>query len=93
MKGWSEQRRREQALRIQRWRPWERSTGPRTPAGKQRACQNALKHGSRSAAARAQLRELRKALRQLGLATSRIHGLRTSPGAGKTRRSQGVVPQ
>ena len=28
---------------IRRWRPWERSTGPRTPEGKARASQNAYK--------------------------------------------------
>jgi hypothetical protein len=28
---------------IRRWKPWERSTGPKTPEGKTRAAQNANK--------------------------------------------------
>lgn len=35
---------------IQRNRPWEFSTGPRTLFGKSRTRMNALKHGERSAA-------------------------------------------
>ena len=33
---------------VHRVRPWRRSTGPRTVAGKARSAQNALKHGRRS---------------------------------------------
>ena len=36
---------------IERNKPWERSTGPRTEDGKARSSRNALKHGERSAAA------------------------------------------
>jgi hypothetical protein len=32
---------------IRRWRPWEKSTGPRSPAGKAKAAQNAYKGGAR----------------------------------------------
>lgn len=42
---WTEERRRQQAERIRKTRPWERSTGPTTKAGKERSCLNALKHG------------------------------------------------
>jgi hypothetical protein len=36
--GWSQERRARQAAAIHTWRPWERSTGPRTPEGKERVC-------------------------------------------------------
>lgn len=56
-KGWSMERRQRQAELIRRWRPWERSTGPRTEVGKAVVAQNAWKGGHRE-----QLRELSKAL-------------------------------
>jgi hypothetical protein len=39
--------RRLRAELIQRWRPWERSTGPRTPAGKTIASRNGDRGGMR----------------------------------------------
>ena len=42
---------------IRQWRPWEQSTGPRTPEGKARVSRNAWQGGHR-----AQLRELTKTL-------------------------------
>ena len=44
-KGWTEERRRKQAEMIRKHKPWEKSTGPRTPAGKDRTRMNALKSG------------------------------------------------
>ena len=41
--AWSTERRVRQAEWIRRWRPWTRSTGPRTAAGKARSCRNAEK--------------------------------------------------
>lgn len=55
--GWTPERRRRQALAIQRWRPWERSTGPRTSEGKAKVALNAWKGGERPA-----LRELAQVL-------------------------------
>jgi hypothetical protein len=33
---------------IKRWKPWERSAGPKTPDGKAAASQNGLVHGLRA---------------------------------------------
>ena len=54
---WTLERRQRQAELIRQWRPWEQSTGPRTPEGKARVSRNAWKGGHR-----AQLRALSKEL-------------------------------
>ncbi len=40
------------ALLIQKWKPWEKSTGPKTPEGKKASSLRWLKHGMRSAEVR-----------------------------------------
>lgn len=57
--GWTQERRARQAKLIQKWRPWEKSTGPRTQAGKAAVSQNAYKGGTWRL-----LRELSRALRE-----------------------------
>jgi len=47
-KGWTEERRQKQAERCRQNKPWEKSTGPRTEAGKKAGRYNAVKHGHRS---------------------------------------------
>lgn len=59
--GWTDERRAKQAEAIQRWKPWERSTGPKTEGGKAASSRNAFK-GRLSA--RAMLRELGRLLRE-----------------------------
>ena len=56
--GWTLERRAKQAERIREWRPWERSSGPKTEAGKAVVARNAWKGGVRQV-----MRELGKALR------------------------------
>ena len=46
---------------IHRWRPWEKSTGPRTPEGKARSSRNRWRGGQREQL-RALVRELHSAL-------------------------------
>ena len=48
-KGWTLARRRRQAVAIRKFKPWLKSTGPKTPTGKSISSQNALQHGLRSA--------------------------------------------
>jgi hypothetical protein len=38
--GWTLERRARQAALIRTWRPWEKSTGPRTAQGKATAARN-----------------------------------------------------
>lgn len=47
MSGWTAERRAQQVQAIRIWRPWERSTGPRSAAGKARVSRNAWKGGQR----------------------------------------------
>jgi hypothetical protein len=57
--GWTPERRAQQSALIRNLRPWEKSTGPRTPEGKARVSRNAYKGGAREL-----LRELRRVLRK-----------------------------
>lgn len=57
--GWTPERRARQAELIRKWRPWEKSTGPRTKAGKAAVSQNAYKGGTWRL-----LRELSRVLRE-----------------------------
>ncbi|MBX2834485.1 MAG: hypothetical protein KTR28_05900 [Micavibrio sp.] len=57
-RAWPEKRRQMQAKINNKTRPWEKSTGPKSDAGKAKSSANALKHGARSTA----FINLRKAL-------------------------------
>lgn len=61
MTHWTLERRERQRRLIQQWKPWTRSTGPRTPEGKATSSQNSTVHGMRSR----QVRDLRRSLREL----------------------------
>ena len=58
--GWTPERRARQAVLVRSWKPWERSTGPRTAEGKAVVRRNAYKGDHRG-----ELRELRRQLRRL----------------------------
>ena len=45
---WTEERRKAAAERCRQHKPWEKSTGPKTPAGKVRSSLNAMKRGTHS---------------------------------------------
>lgn len=62
--GWTPERRARQAELIRTWRPWEGSTGPRTPEGKARAARNGDK-GGQWKEERAEVRELGRVVRAL----------------------------
>src|SRR5215510_14476168 len=57
--GWNLERRAQQGKLIHRRKAWERSSGPRTAAGKARVSRNAYKGGTRPL-----LRELARLLRK-----------------------------
>ena len=76
---WSPERRARQAELIRALKPWEKSTGPRTAAGKARVAANALKHGFRSRSFLERIREERQlihdAARAIALAKALFRAL------------------
>ena len=61
--GWTPERRARQATLIRTWRPWERSTGPKTGAGIARSSRNADRPESFA-------RRLREIRQEVGLLVS-----------------------
>lgn len=60
---WTAEQRQRQAEVIQQWKPWERSTGPRSDEGKAKVSINAYK-GGKWRTLRAAIKSLNQALRQ-----------------------------
>jgi len=46
-RSWTTEQREEQREAIKRWRPWEQSTGPKSPGGKATVSRNGWKGGTR----------------------------------------------
>lgn len=65
--GWTPERRARQAVLIKQWRPWEKSTGPKSEEGKQRSAMRGYKGG-----VRAWLRETAKELRKYAEGLKRV---------------------
>lgn len=59
---WTTEQRQRQREAIQRWKPWNQSTGPTSPEGKAVVARNAYKGGQRKEMRRI-VTELRQALR------------------------------
>jgi len=58
---WTDEDRKRQSEAIQRWRPWECSTGAITAEGKEASKMNAFKHGAYGA----EMKRLEKLLQKI----------------------------
>jgi hypothetical protein len=72
MPRWTIESRLRQAETIRKTRPWAKSTGPRTEAGKARCARNPVRHGFRSASYAAAKREIMNLLRAQALRTKQL---------------------
>jgi hypothetical protein len=63
MRRWTQDEKDGQAEKIRLWRPWVKSTGPQTEAGKMRSSQNARRHGAYSHAVKEEVKQLNALLR------------------------------
>jgi len=82
--GWTPERRARQGELIRQWRPWEKSTGPKTEAGKRAVSQNAYKGGTWRL-----LRELSRALRKQKRQLAGYDPARGRPRPSGGKREQG----
>ena len=60
---WTLEQRQRQSEAIKRWKPWERSTGPKSPEGKATVSRNAF-NGGDMADFRASVKEFNDAMRK-----------------------------
>lgn len=59
---WTSEQKKRQAELIQQWSPWQKSTGPQSEEGKEKASRNAFK-GGLGAKLRAMAKEINELLR------------------------------
>lgn len=69
--GWTEDRRQRQREAIQRWKPWSKSTGPKSREGRATVSRNAYS-GGEMAKFRETIRALNQAIRKQGDALNQI---------------------
>jgi len=65
-RNWTPEERAKHAAAMRKWKPWEKSTGPKTEAGKAASSQNALTRGLHTA-------ELKRLRKLLALQKKRLH--------------------
>ena len=63
MRHWTPEERLKQSKAIRSWKPWERSTGAKSPQGKAISSKNATKNGD-SAYVRELIKQMNKILRE-----------------------------
>ena len=63
--AWTHERRARQAALIRTWRPWQQSTGPRTPEGREQAANNARAFHGWTPELRAERENLRAVKREM----------------------------
>lgn len=67
-KSWTPEQRAAAAQRIHEWKPWERSTGPRTAEGKAISAMNRYQ-GAKQKVARENARDFRRVMKAIQLLT------------------------
>ena len=64
MRHWTPEERLKQSEAIRRWKPWEKSTGAKTPQGRATSAKNATKSGD-SAFVRELIKEMNRLLQEI----------------------------
>jgi hypothetical protein len=64
MRKWTREERDKQSELIRGWKPWARSTGPKTSQGKTASSKNALAHGAYSYLAKEEARQISGLLKE-----------------------------
>lgn len=72
-KGWTPERRQRQSEAIQRWKPWNKSTGPRSPKSKAAVARNAYR-GGEGQKLKLAVKKLNAALREQQTAMKEFNG-------------------
>ena len=62
-KGWTPERRKRQSEAIRQWKPWQQSTGPKSPEGRAAVRGNAWR-GGHGLMLRQAVKELNEAMRE-----------------------------